>query len=74
MRYSTSREINMLVSQLIYEGWLYYRGSKHGRLQAPAGHPTLTVPCTPGDRRAFMNFRGDVRRALNHIGTLQARV
>ena len=43
MRYSTSREINMLVRQLICEGWFYYRGSKHGRLQAPAGRPTLVV-------------------------------
>ena len=47
---------------LIKSGWKYYRGAKHGRLNAPCGRSTLTVPTTPSDKRAFMNFRQDVRR------------
>ncbi len=58
------KEIKTLVKWLIRQGWSFHKGSKHGRLRAPSGLPTLTVPGTPGDRRAFLNFRRDVRRAL----------
>jgi hypothetical protein len=62
MRYSSGKEIHVLVRQLIREGWSFGRGGKHGWLRSPAGLATLTVPNSPSDRRAFMNFRQDVRR------------
>lgn len=34
---------------------------RDGKLQPPTGQCTLTVPRTPSDRRAWMNFRRDVR-------------
>ena len=61
VRYCSSQEINSLVTQLVREGWRFRRGTKHGRLQPPIGQCTLTVPRTPSDRRAWMNFRRDVR-------------
>lgn len=63
-KYSASKEINVLVRQLIRDGWSFRKGGRHGRLCSPAGLATLSVPCTPGDRRAFDNFRQDVRRVL----------
>lgn len=64
MKYSASKEISVLVRQLVRDGWSFRNGRHHGRLYAPAGVAILSVPCTPGDRRAFINFRQDVRRVL----------
>lgn len=62
-RYSTSKEINSLVRQLVSNGWQFQRGGQHGKLYAPNRAACLSVPSTPSDRRAFLNFRQDVRRA-----------
>jgi hypothetical protein len=63
-RYSTSKEINALVRQLIRNGWQFRWGGQHGKLYAPNRVAYLSVPSTPSDRRAFLNFRQDVRRIL----------
>ena len=64
MKYCAMKEIDSLVKGLIRQGWSFHKGSKHGRLRAPCGQPILTVPVTPSDHRAFLNFRRDVRQAL----------
>ena len=64
MKYCAMKEIDSLVKGLVRQGWSFQRGGKHGRLRAPSGRATLTVPGTPSDRRAFLNFRRDVRHAL----------
>lgn len=61
-RFSSSKEIHQLIRQLVHEGWSFVGGAKHGRLYPPQGSRFLSVPSTPGDRRAFLNFRQDVRR------------
>lgn len=61
MRYCRSPEINTLVTELVRQGWRFSRGRKHGRLSAPEGRGALTIPGTPSDRRAWMNFRRDVQ-------------
>ena len=66
-RFSSSREIHVLVRQLVHEGWCFCRGGQHGRLYPPKGSRYLSVPSTPSDRRAFLNFRQDVRRAQRHV-------
>ena len=71
MRYCSSPEINHLVAQLVRDGWRFRRGTKHGKLQAPQGHGTLTVPRTPSDHRAWMNFRRDVRHIAAKVFALQ---
>lgn len=63
MKYSSEKKIDGLVRKLVKAGWLFTRGGKHGRLQPPSGH-ALTVPCSPSDRRAYLNFRRDVRSAF----------
>lgn len=61
MRYSNNKEIADLVRVLVNKGWQYMNGKKHGKIIAPNGRK-LTVPGTPSDRRASMNFQRDVRR------------
>lgn len=64
MKYCASKDINQLVKSLICRGWCFRRGRKHGRLSSPDGRANLSVPSTPSDHRAFLNFRRDVRQAL----------
>ncbi|MCB1958995.1 MAG: hypothetical protein KDE68_00465 [Rhodocyclaceae bacterium] len=59
MKYSKDKQIAALVRDLIQNGWHYRTGRRHGKLTCPTGR-TLSVPCTPSDRRAFLNFRRDV--------------
>lgn len=59
-------EIDRIVSQLVRQGWQFRRGRKHGRLYAPLGGGVLTVPGTPSDSRAWLNFRRDARRLAQH--------
>lgn len=61
-RYSASKEINTLVRELVRDGWQFQRGGQHGKLYALDRAAFLCVPSTPSDRRAFLNFRQDVRR------------
>lgn len=63
MKYCSAKDINTLVRQLVLSGWTFRWRGKHGRLSAPAGKPTLTVPGSPSDRRALLNFRQDIRHA-----------
>jgi hypothetical protein len=64
MKYCSCKEINALVTALVRQGWSFCRGGKHGKLRMPSGKRTLTVPTSPSDHRAFLNFRRDVHRAM----------
>lgn len=58
--YCKDKRINSLVRELCSLGWGYRKGKKHGKLIAPDGR-VMGVPSTPSDRRAYLNFRRDVR-------------
>lgn len=60
LRLSKDKNINTLVNQLISVGWKYKRRKKHGSIISPKGK-MLIIPSTPSDRRAFYNFRQDVK-------------
>ena len=64
MKYCSNKDIDQLIRHLVYQGWRFRHGSKHGRLSHPSGRPTLSVPTTPGDHRSFHNFRRDLRNAV----------
>jgi hypothetical protein len=64
MKYCSAKDIDQLVRRLLRQGWSFHRRAKHGQLRSPVGQATLCVPSTPSDRRAFLNFRRDVRRVL----------
>lgn len=64
MKYCSNKDIDQLIRHLVYQGWRFRHGSKHGRLSHPSGRPTLSVPTTPGDHRSFHNFRRDLRNVV----------
>lgn len=65
MKISKCREIEERVRQLVREGWEIWRGGKHTCIKHPNGYQT-TVPGTPGDRRAVLNFEAEIRRAARN--------
>jgi predicted RNA binding protein YcfA (HicA-like mRNA interferase family) len=67
VKYCKAPEINTLVAQLVRDGWQFRRGGRHGKLCTPQGTRTLTVPLSPSDHRAWLNFRRDVRHAQRSI-------
>lgn len=69
MKYCKTAEINTLVTQLVRDGWYFRRGGKHGKLRTPQGTRTLTVPQSPSNHRAWLNFRRDVRHAQLSVAT-----
>ena len=68
-KYCKAPEIDALVVQLVRSGWHFHRGGRHGKLRNPQGACALTVPISPSDHRAWLNFRRDVRHAQRMIST-----
>ncbi|WP_445772139.1 hypothetical protein [Rheinheimera sp.] len=62
-KYSNDKNINTLVHRLLKQNRWQIRQGRHPVLIAPTGR-RLAVPGTPSDRRAFLNFKHDVRRLL----------
>ena len=60
-KYSKDKDVDTLVRSLLDEGWQPVKRKRHWQVVSPTG-TKLTVPVTPSDGRAFMNFRGDVKR------------
>lgn len=67
MKYSTQKDIDKFVRQLVRKGWIFWHGAKHGRLRHPSQQKTLTVPSSPSDRRASDNFTRDVYRMTREL-------
>jgi hypothetical protein len=60
-KYSNNKEINQLVKELVKNNWQFKFGSKHGRIESPVGIK-FTVPKSPSDWRAAMNFKCAIER------------
>lgn len=61
-KYSNSREIDTLVKQLVGEGWKPIKKKRHWQIVPPDGGKPCTIPTTPSDGRAYLNFRCDIKR------------
>ena len=66
-KYSKDKNIDSLVRELISEGWSSTRKKGHWQIKPPTGNKIQTIPVTPSDGRAFMNFRGDIRRIKSGV-------
>jgi hypothetical protein len=64
MKYSSQKDIDKAIRDLVREGWSFRRGSKHGKLQTPSGRDIVTVSMTPSGRNAVKIFYGNVKRAM----------
>jgi hypothetical protein len=71
VKYSRDRDIDEKARELVRAGWVPTKRGAHWRIQHPSGI-NLTIPGTPSDRRAALNFAADVRRALRRIEKAEA--
>lgn len=62
-RFSKDNKIHHIANNLVRMGWCVRKGKKHLSIISPNGH-RLTIPSTPSDCRAWLNFRRDVRKAI----------
>lgn len=63
VKYSNDKDINLLVINLIKQGFKVYRGGKHWFIVL-LNSKKITIPSTPSDKRAFYNFRSQIQRNL----------
>lgn len=61
MKFSQCKEVHQLVKSLVKAGWEPIKKSRHWQVRSPKGD-VLTIPNTPSDGRALMNFKSDLRR------------
>lgn len=67
--YSNDSTVNSIVEELVDRGFFFENGKGHGKLWTPGEKAfVVVVPKTPGDNRASLNFRSDVRRFLRANG------
>ncbi len=62
VKYSSDKNIDSLVRELLSEGWVANKKKSHWQLYPPDSNKVQTVPLSPSDGRAYLNFRGDVKR------------
>ncbi|AZM38527.1 hypothetical protein KMZ14_09970 [Acinetobacter schindleri] len=63
-KYSHDKELNKYIRQLIKDGIASFKpGKKHDFLLVNQIQK-ITIPGTPSDRKAYLNFKTDIRRAL----------
>ena len=68
-KYSSDKELNKYIRKLVASGWIYVRRRKHGLLKSPDKCFQTTVPGSPSDYRAYVNFKQDILRATNQTNT-----
>lgn len=63
-RFSKNKEINVYIRQLIkYAHWSCAQGKRHNSIFSPLGK-RITVPSTPSDYRAYLNFKKNIQRTI----------
>lgn len=70
-KYSKDKNIDKIVRELVAEGWSSTRKKGHWQLKPPNSDRIQTVPLTPSDGRAYLNFRSDIKRikgGMKHEG------
>lgn len=69
MKYSSDKDMNKDIRQLIKEGWIFYKRKKHGKL-SPPNHPEITsiVSSSPSDTHACSVFRREIRTLVSKLG------
>lgn len=70
-RMSKDKDINNFVRSLMkLRDWTAVRGTKHVALLSPLGK-RITIPSTPSDRRAYINFKKDILRIISNEAASQ---
>lgn len=63
-KYSTDKELNKFIRTLIKNGIVSFKHGKKHNFIILNHSLKITIPGTPSDRKAYLNFKTDIRRAL----------
>lgn len=63
LKFSSSKEINLIIERKINDGWKYRKGKKHHILISPS-NKKLAIPSTPSDYRAIKNFYSSLKHMI----------
>jgi hypothetical protein len=69
-RYSSNKDVNDLVRELLRAGWTHERG-RHNKLFTPCRRRFVVFSVSPSDRRDLQNMRRDIRRVCHEVGIPQ---
>lgn len=67
--YSSDKELNKLVKELVAEGWTFSKGNGHGKVKTPCGKRIISVSSSPSSHRAISAMRtriARIKKELNH--------
>lgn len=62
-KYSSNKDIDILVNNLVRKGFDIKRGGKHSFVIFSKIERVM-IPSTPSDNRAFYNFRNQVKKQI----------
>jgi len=72
--YSTDERVNAIARRMVASGWERLRNNGHWRIRSPDGRVTVTVPRTPSDHRAGLNWISNLRRTGIDVNNLAVAV
>ncbi len=61
-KYSSNKDINQLIKELVKVGWLFHRRSKHSELWSPDRLQRIFLSVSPSDKRAYMKLKSNLKR------------
>jgi len=67
--YSSDKDVNKIVKELLAEGWTFSKGNGHGKLKTPCGRRIASVSASPSSHRAIDAMRtriARIKKELNH--------
>lgn len=62
IRISTNKDINQTANQLLKQGWIFRKNSKHVVLREPISNKSIAVPYSPSCYHASKNWHNTVSK------------
>lgn len=73
MKWTSDKELNKILDELVTEGWAIERGKKHFKARHPHGG-MVTISISPSCHHAYKNIQKDVKRLKDSHASNQSTV
>lgn len=65
--YSSDKDLNKLVKELLAEGWTFSKGNGHGKIKTPCGRRVVSVSSSPSSHRVIKAMRTNIARIKKEL-------
>lgn len=65
--YSSDKDVNKIVKELVAEGWTFSKGNGHGKVKTPCGKRITSVSSSPSSHRAISAMRTRIARIKKEL-------